>query len=1034
MSGYRLPNGGTSINRDRALRFHFDGKSYPGYQGDTLASALLANGVRLTGRSFKYHRPRGIVSAGPEEPSALVELAAGAWRTPNLPATMIELFDTLSATSQNRFPSLRHDLMAVNGLMAPALSAGFYYKSFMWPAKFWERLYEPVIRRAAGLGRLADGAVDEECDHQHHHCDVLVVGSGPAGWSAAAMVASGGQRVMMVEQDSVPGGGYLVEPTIGFNSAQEAAGFVSFANAKLLTRTAVIGAYHGGVFAAVERHAPGSPARETLHIIRARQTILATGAVERLIAFPDNDRPGVMLASAARAYLNRWGVAVGRRVALFTNNDEAYQTAQELRAAGVEIAAIIDPRPESWAAAAAIKAGIRVLLDDEVYGVGYSRSRGLHAVHTRRRGDQGGVPVACDTLLVSGGYSPQVQLATQAGAKLAWDESIAGFVAGATGTVRTAGAARGVFGSAEAAADGEVAGRAVVAALSEQVAAPHPRSKPAFAGLTYTLSPQAGGERESEADLFSLSPSSALRRGEGVGLSGVQPDETEGEGQPQERRHAQHTPLLPFWEVRVGRGAKSFVDLQHDVTAADMRLAHQEGYSHVEHAKRYTTHGMGTDQGKIGGLVGSAVLAAARGAALAEVGLSKPRPYTQPVSWGALAGPDVGQHFKPQRLLPLHDWHTRNHAVFVKIGLWMRPLVYSATGDTGWGPVLAEARGVRRSVGVTDMSSLGKIDVQGPDAGTFLDRIYANTFSTLPVGRARYGIMLREDGMMLDDGTTARLGEQHFLVTATTQKAADVLEHMEWHAATVWPELDVTLTNVADHWAQFAMAGPNARKVVERVVMGRDMSNEAFPFMAAGEATIAGVAGRLFRISFSGEAAYEVAVPAQHAEAVWTAILAAGNEFGIVPYALDALNVMRIEKGHVTGGEINGQTTAMDLGFGKMLKKKGDFVGKALSQRDGLLDPKRLQLVGIAPVDTTKRLRGGGHLVGLTGAGPSLGYVTAACMASEGEGWIGLALLSGGQARHGERLVAASPVFDEAVEVVISSPHRLDPENARVKA
>ncbi len=962
MSGFRLPNGGTNINRDQSMRFQFDGKSYAGYQGDTLASALLANGVRLTGRSFKYHRPRGIVTAGLEEPCALVEMAAGAWRTPNLPATAVELFDTLTVTSQNRFPSLRYDLMAVNGLMAPALSAGFYYKSFMWPAKFWERIYEPVIRRAAGLGRLAKGAVDDRYDHQHHHCDVLVVGAGPAGWAAAAIALAGGQRVMVVEQDNMPGGGYLTAPAIGFDSTKAAAGFISFPNAQLLTRTAVIGAYDG-VFAAVERHRPGLPARETLHIIRARQTILATGAVERLIAFPDNDRPGVMLASAARAYLNRWGVAVGRRVALFANNDEAYQTAHELRAAGVEIAAIIDPRPESWVAAAAIKAGIRVLLDEEVYSVGYSRSRGLYEVHTRRRGDQGGVPVACDTLLVSGGYSPQVQLATQAGAKLAWDDRIAGFVAGATATVRTAGAARGVYGLAEAMADGEAAGRG-------EATEPVP----------------------------------------------------------------QHTPMLPFWEVRVGSGAKSFVDLQHDVTAADMRLAHQEGYSHVEHAKRYTTHGMGTDQGKIGGLVGSAVLAAARGAALAEVGLSKPRPFTQPVSWGALAGPDVGHHFKPQRLLPLHDWHTRNHAVFVKIGLWMRPLVYSATGDTSWGPVLAEARAVRRSVGVTDMSSLGKIDVQGPDAGQFLDRIYANTFSSLPVGRARYGIMLREDGMMLDDGTTARLGEQHFLVTATTQKAADVLEHMEWHLATVWPELDVTLTNVADQWAQFAIAGPQARKVVEKLVTGRAVTNEAFPFMAAGEATIAGVAGRLFRISFSGEAAYEVAVPAQHAEAVWVAILAAGNAFDIVPYALDALNLMRIEKGHVTGGEINGQTTAADLGFGKMLKKKGDFVGKALSQRDGLLDPKRLQLVGITPVDTAKRLRGGGHLVGLSGAGPSQGYVTAACMTSEGEGWIGLALLNGGHSRYGERLIAASPVFDEVVEVVISSPHRLDPENARVKA
>jgi sarcosine oxidase subunit alpha len=495
-----------------------------------------------------------------------------------------------------------------------------------------------------------------------------------------------------------------------------------------------------------------------------------------------------------------------------------------------------------------------------------------------------------------------------------------------------------------------------------------------------------------------------------------------------------HSPLAPFWAVEAP--GKAFVDLQNDVTADDMRLAHREGYSHIEHAKRYTTFSMATDQGRIGGTVGAAVLAAARGEPVGAVGLPRFRPYATPATWGALAGAEVGAHFKPKRLLPLHDWHERNGAVFAKIGLWLRPAVYSPSGDTSWEPVLKEARAVRRAVGITDVSSLGKIDVQGPDAAAFLDRIYANAVSSLHVGRARYGLMLREDGILFDDGTVARVAPKHFVLTTTTQKSAEVLEHMEWHLQAVWSELDVTLTNVADHWAQFAVAGPNARRVLERVVSGVDLSNGAFPFMAVGAARIAGVPGRVFRISFSGELAYEVAVPALYAEPVWTAILEAGKPHGIVPYGLDALNVLRIEKGHVTGGEVNGQTTPRDLGLGGMLKKSGDFVGRALGQREGLLDGGRLQLVGIRPTDEAQRLRGGAHLVARAGRGLGLsqGFLTAVCRAAEGEGWIGLALLAGGHARHGERLIAASPVYGEAVEVMIVSPHHVDKENTRVRA
>jgi heterotetrameric sarcosine oxidase alpha subunit len=973
VTGFRLRSGGR-IDRARPLAFRFDGRAHRGFAGDTLASALLAGGVRLFGRSFKYHRPRGVVTAGPEEPCALVELRDGARREPNTPATTVELFEGLTASSQNRWPSLGLDLMAVNGLAAPLIPAGFYYKTFTWPGRWWERVYEPLIRRAAGLGRGAAAADPDRYEHLHAHCDLLVVGSGPAGLAAARLAAEAGARVILAEADAEAGGAALLDPALETWRVAMLAGLPA---GVLRTRLAVVGAYGHGVFAAVERVAdhlaePGLAPRQRLHVIRARRTILATGATERLVAFANNDIPGVMLAGAALAYARRWGVGVARRVAVLACDDAGHATARALAELGIEVAAVIDPRADSAGAEASRAAGLPVQSGQVVHRA--EGAGGLHGLRVGRPGATAPAYLQAEALLVSGGAVPNLSLATQAGLAMRWSEALHAFVAGdPRDGVACAGAARGTTGIAEAAEDGIAAAREALAMLGllptgEVPLPPVPREAP--------------------------SPPAAL------------------------------------WEVR-GRG-KAFVDLQHDVTTDDIRLAHREGYGHVEHAKRYTTHGMGTDQGRIGGLAGIAVLAAARGVPVPEVGAPRQRPYARPVAWGALAGPDVGHHFKPERRLPLHDWHKANHAVFVRVGNWMRPLVYSG-GDTGWGPVLEEARNVRRAVGLCDVSSLGKIDVQGPDAATFLDRIYANTFSTLPVGRARYGLMLREDGILLDDGTTSRLAPDHFLVTTTTQKADEVLLHLEWHLQTVWPELDVTLINVADHWAQFAVAGPHAREVLARVVE-TDLSKEAFPFMAAGEARIAGIPGRVFRISFSGELAYEVAVPARHALHAWEALLEAGAPAGIRPYGLDALNVLRIEKGHVTGGEINGTTTPGDLGLGKMLKKRGDFVGRVLGERPGLTDPGRLQLVGLRPVDRAARLRGGANLRDAAGQEPSQGFVTAACMAAEGEGWIGLALLSGGAGRHGERLLADSPVYGESVAVTVQSPHFVDPENQRVRA
>jgi methylglutamate dehydrogenase subunit C len=980
MQGSGRITDGLLTEASRPLGFRFDGQRLQGLAGDTLASALLANGTRLVGRSFKYHRPRGIVTAGVEEPCALVDVIGADGREPNHLATTLMLYQDLVAESQNRWPSLGFDVGAVNDLIARFLPAGFYYKTFMAPGWAWERVYEPLIRRAAGLGRL-DAIVGEHAapaDTVHDHADVLVVGAGVAGLTAAYRLGASGLRVVLAEQDVVLGGGALLDARWTEWRETTCAALTQLPQVRCLARTTVLGAYGHGVFAAMETLAGADAVsrgglRERLRIIRARRVLLATGAIERLIAFPGNDLPGVMLAGAALSYLRRYGVAVGRQPAFFVNSDQAYDSVFALAGAGVERVGVIDVRTGSLAAQRARALGIEVhdgAMVEAVIGRGaVAGVRVANPDGSQRR------EFEADSLLISGGYCPATALASQLGATLKWQQAIAAFTPELSPALgRVAGAARGVFGLAAAARNGEAAARVIAAELDQRRLAP---------------------------DLGLVLP----------------PD-------------AEATPIAPLWEVRA-RG-KAFVDLQNDVTAADVRLAEQEGYQHVEHMKRYTTHGMATDQGRIGGLVGSAVLAQARGLTLSEVGQAKPRPYAQPVPLAALAGSEVRQHLKPMRRLPLHEWHQAAGATFVTTGLWLRPLVYAR--QSGWEPVLREARAVRRSVGITDVSTLGKLDVQGPDAAKFLDFIYANTLSTLVVGRSRYGIMLREDGMVLDDGTTSRLAPQHFLVTTTTANAALVLEHMEFHLQAVCPQFDVLLSDAGDQWAQFAIAGPRSRDVVAAVVSDLDLSGLAFPFMAASAATIAGIAGRVFRISFSGELAYELAVPARYALPAWQALLAAGRPFGIEPYGLDALNTLRIEKGHVTGAEINGNTSAEDLGFGRMLKQQGDYIGRALSQRAGLAAPDRLQLVGVRPVKRARRLRNGAHLVARKARSSSLGYVTSCTPSTELPGWVGLALLAGGRQRVGQRLLASSPIHNEATEVEIVSPHMIDPENLRVRA
>lgn len=974
MSPHRLLQGG-HIDRSKRLTFQFDGQHFSGHVGDTLASALLANGVRLVGRSLKYHRPRGIMTAGPDEPSGLVELREGSRTEPNTKMTQIELYEGLQARSQNRWPSLRFDLKAVNRLAGNLISAGFYYKTFMWPAPFWEKLYEPLIRRAAGLGRASVLPDPDHYESVHAHCDVLVVGSGPAGLAAARGAGEAGARVILCERDFLLGGGLLLDRAQEVWRKEMIEALKAMPDVQILPRTNIFGYYDHNLLGGVERvgdHlAEPRPhdVRQRYRTFRATQVVLATGASERLIAFRDNDRPGVMMAGAALTYVRRFGVAPGKRAIVFTNNDSAYVTALALAEAGLDNVVLADFRPENGLTTPFRAHGVEVRFGIEVSDFGKDKAT------LRTRGGGRGSTVAADLLCISGGWNPDVHLASQSGARLTWDAELACFLPGAPQQAeRSAGAARGTRGIGEAARDGLAAGRAAA---------------------------RASGFGRGDIDFPLPAPEGPC------------------------------APIEPLWEIR--SSGKAFVDLQHDVTADDIRLAHREGFSHIEHAKRYTTHSMATEQGRLGGLVGAAILAEARGETPEKVGLPNFRPYTEPVAIGTLAGGTIGKRFQPIRRTALHGWHLHNGAVMHPTGAWLRPFYYAKAGEAGWDPVLREARAVRQSVGICDVSTLEKIDLQGPDAAAFLERLYINSFSKLAVGKCRYGLMLREDGMALADGTASRFREDHFLITTTTANAATVLEHMEFYAQTVWPEFDVQFCSVTDQWAQIAVAGPRSRAVLAKAVVGLDVSNDAFPFLSVGECQLADVTVRVFRISFSGELAYEVAVPSGHAEMVWRAIMVAGQEFGIVPYGLEAMGLMRIEKGYVAGPELNGQTTAGDLGMGRMMKKKGDFIGRVLSARPALTDPSRARLVGICSVECEQQLRGGAHLVLKPGSGRSLGWITSVTQSIELGHWIGLAMLENGEEMRGKTVYAVSPLHDEVVEVVVSSSQHVDSENVRVR-
>jgi sarcosine oxidase, subunit alpha len=1001
---------GGRIDRSRPLSFTFNGKRYMGCAGDTLASALLANGVVVVARSWKYHRPRGLVGSGVEEPNALVQLETGARTVPNARATEVELYDGLTATSVNCWPSVDYDLMAMTGMFSRLMPAGFYYKTFMWPKSLWMK-YEHYIREASGLG-VAPALPDaERYDKVNAHCDVLVVGGGPAGLSAALAAGRRGARVMLVDEQNEFGGSLLQmrhasDDRVGGNActidgvsplawvARTAAELAGMPEVRLLCRSTVFG-YHDHNFLTINQrlcdHLPPGQrngTRERVWRVRARQVVLATGAIERPLVFANNDRPGVMLASAISTYVNRYAVRPGKRAVVFTNNDSAYQSALDLVAAGIAVAAVVDARraPGGVLPSRVRAAGIDVIDNAVVVDVeGSKRVGAVEVMALDADGERVTGPartIACDSVGVSGGWSPVVHLHAQSGGRPRYDETRACFVPGdSMQAERSVGACNGSFPLYACVGEG-FAGGAEAARLAG-FGNGEPISAPAIAATA-------------------------------------------------------EEPLRPLWLVPSrrpdNRGPKQFVDLQNDVTASDIELAAREGYHSIEHVKRYTALGFGTDQGKLGNINGMAILARALGNDIPGTGTTTFRPNYTPVSFGAIAGRDLGDMFEPIRKTALHQWHEQRGAVFENVGQWKRAWYYPKPGETMHEAVNRECLAARNGVAIMDASTLGKIDIQGPDAATFLNWVYTNAWLKLAVGRSRYGLMLDENGMAMDDGVTTRLAGNHYLMTTTTGGAARVMAWLERWLQTEWPHLKVYLTSVTDHWATAAIAGPNSRKVVEAVCPDIDFSAAAFPFMSCREGTAAGIAARVVRISFSGELAYEVNVSANDALHVWNALMAAGAPYDITPYGTEAMHVLRAEKGFIIiGQDTDGSVTPIDLGMQWIIAKGKDFIGRRSLSRSDTAREGRKQLVGLLTENPREVLPEGGPVVEDGKASvpaPMLGHVTSSYFSACLERSIALALVKDGSNRMGKTVEVPLPT-GKVIRAVVASTVFIDPDGAR---
>ena len=968
------------INREKTLNFKFDGRNYKGFEGDTVASALLASGKKVFGRSFKYHRPRGVLTAGSEEPNALITVGQGAFQDPNIRATTQEIFEGLVTKSQNNWPNLQYDILSINDLFSNFLGVGFYYKTFMWPKSFWEKIYEPFIRRAAGLGALSGLHNSDTYEKAYAFCDLLIIGGGPSGLIAAKIAAEAGLDVILAEQEPIFGGrlNSETEKVDGIPGSDWVTKIIEelkkLDNVRLFLRTTVTGVYDQGTFAAVERvghHLPDRGSNRPLECfwrIVAKNSILAAGAIERAIAFPNNDRPGIMAASAVRTYLNRFGVSPGKSIALFCNNNSAHNTAKDLLESGINVAAIIDSREDS-----------KTDLDVPFYnGAEVSNTfgrQGLKSIIVKKNNTESKIEVDC--LAVSGGWNPTLHLTCHMNGRPIWDEKILSFVPEI----------------------GAIPNMAVVGASN---------------GFMDTHSCFMSAEKEVSRIIKSSGRTAKTKRLPKAELTKYE--------------------IAPKWFVE-GKG-RAWLDYQNDVTVKDIQQSVQENFKSVEHMKRYTTQGMAIDQGKNSNVASLAILADATGRGIPETGTTTFRPPFVPVSIASMGKNAQGIGFAPQRCTTSHIASVDRGAPMVEAGLWYRPSYFPEVGETNWRQSCdREVDMVRRSVGVCDVSTLGKIDIQGPDAHKFLDFVYTNMFSTLKIGKVRYGLMLREDGHVMDDGTTARLAENHYVMTTTTAAAGQVMRHLDFVHQCLHPEWDVSFISVTEQWAQFSIAGPKSQELVN-AVLDKPITSETFPFMSCASVGVLGEAGRLFRISFSGEHGYEIAVPSRYGESLFRLLVSRAEEIGGGPYGMEALNVLRLEKGFITHAEIHGRITAFDLGMQRMVSEKKDCIGKTSASRPGLLDSDREQLIALKPVGSVKQITAGAHLFDLNDEPirqNDKGYVTSVGFSPTFGHFIGLGFFKGGQSRLGEQIKMVDHLRGIETECEIINTVSFDPKGDRLR-
>ena len=994
---FRLKDGGL-INRDKKISFKFNGKVYFGYEGDTLASALIANGVHLVGRSFKYHRPRGFFGAGVDEPYAIIQLYRNGETEPNIKATEQELFEGLEAKSVNCWPSVNFDIGAINNLLRIFLPAGFYYKTFMWPKSFWFKIYEPFIRKAAGLGTASINHDKERYEHKYEYCDLLVTGSGPSGLASAYAAAKNGARVILAEDKSRFGGTLLTsDVNIGNLSGKEWADSIiselkEMPNVTVKNRSQVFGYYDHNMLVMSERISDHLPKTKKYHpkqrlwYIRAKEVLISSGSIERPIVFGNNDTPGVMLSSAAKEYMKVYGVLVGKKPIIFTNNDSAYETAIEFKNNGAE-PIVLDTRKEqdSELINEAKNKGVKIKFNHSVIKAnGYKKVKSaiIGELTDDKRNYINTESIDCDCICVSGFWTPSVHLASQSGNKLKFDKEIDSFIPDKSKqNETTVGAASGHFTLNNTLSSGFKAG----ADISKKI-----------------------NNKEINIQIPNVT----------------------------EKKHEIHD---KFWCSPLPKNinAKRFVDFQNDVAVSDIEIALREGYRSIEHVKRYTTLGMATDQGRTSNLNGLQLVSDIENKIVPEVGHTTFRPPFTPITIGTIVGREIGKHFMPTRLTPMHEWHLKNNAVFVDAGAWKRPRYYKIGNENMLDAANREAKNVREKVGICDVTTLGKIDVKGPDAAEFLNRVYTNAWLKLPVGKARYGVMLREDGIVMDDGTTTRISENHYHMTTTTAQAANVLSHLEYYLQLVWPELDVNVVSTTEQWAGAAIAGPKSRDLLQKLFPDTDVSNEGLPFMGFVEANLFGVNARIFRISFSGELAYEVNVESDNGNFMWEKIIEIGKDFDLQPYGTEALSTLRIEMGHVAGSELDGRTIPYDTGLDGLVSKKKDFIGKRSLLKKAYNEKDRQRIVGVVPLDKKTSIPEGSHLVKDPKGklpNPKLGHISASCWSVEHNNPFSLAILKDGKNMIGSKLYAMSPLKNKTIAVEIVSSHYVDPKGERVRS